>query len=465
MLRKPFWVLGIDRTIQNQVGTDVYGMYFSLLSFSWLFTIFLDFGINNFNNREISRHGHMLKSYLSKIIGLKLVLGAVYFLVSSAVAYFIGYGKVETKLLMLILLNQFLQYFILYLRSNISGLQLFKQDSLISVSDRFFLILICSVLLWGNTGLGSFRIEWLVYSQSISYGISILLCLIFLFRKTGFLSVHINFKYSLVLLKKTYPFAILGLLMVMYYRIDSVMLERLLDDGKRQAGIYAQSFRLLDTLAMFPFLFSTLLLPMFSKMIAKKESVNSLSKFSFGLVIIPILGFVIPSLFFAKEIMELLYIEVDESSAYVFQILMISLLAMSGSYIFGTLLTADGQMKFLNRWALVSLLVNVLLNLILISNYKAVGCALASAITQLIMFVVQFWFSGRRFAFKFDTVLFMKVLSVVIFIFTLSWGFKAKFEFHFLSLIAIPVFAILASLVFRVFRLQSVVQLLREGRS
>jgi O-antigen/teichoic acid export membrane protein len=52
--------------------------------------------------------------------------------------------------------------------------------------------------------------------------------------------------------------------MAFYNRIDGVMLERMLDNGQEQAGIYAQSFRILDAASMIAFLFSGLLLPMFS---------------------------------------------------------------------------------------------------------------------------------------------------------------------------------------------------------
>ena len=44
-LVKPFWIFGIDRTIQNIVGAGEYGWYSSLLNFTFLFNILLDFWI------------------------------------------------------------------------------------------------------------------------------------------------------------------------------------------------------------------------------------------------------------------------------------------------------------------------------------------------------------------------------------------------------------------------------------
>jgi len=162
LLVKPFWIFGIDRTVQNVVGTQEYGLYFSLFNFSILLNILLDLGINNYNNRNIAQNGQMLSKSLSGIIGLKLVLAVLYALVSIVLAYFIGYSSRQFYILFYLILNQFIASFILYLRSNISGLHLFKTDSILSVLDRFLMIIICGILLWGGISNSPFKIEWFV---------------------------------------------------------------------------------------------------------------------------------------------------------------------------------------------------------------------------------------------------------------------------------------------------------------
>ena len=136
VLIKPFWVFGIDRAVQNVVGAGDYGLYFSLFNFSLIFNIFLDFGITNFNNREISRHPKLLPGNFSNIVGLKISLAVIYGIVSFLVAMIIGYEKVQMRLLWVLLFNQFLASFLMYLRSNVSGMQMFRTDSLLSVLDR-----------------------------------------------------------------------------------------------------------------------------------------------------------------------------------------------------------------------------------------------------------------------------------------------------------------------------------------
>ena len=54
LLVKPFWILGIDREVQNLLGDASYGTYQALFNFSYLFYILLDLGITNFNSRAVS---------------------------------------------------------------------------------------------------------------------------------------------------------------------------------------------------------------------------------------------------------------------------------------------------------------------------------------------------------------------------------------------------------------------------
>src|SRR6185295_16389967 len=78
LLIKPFWILGIDRYVQIAVGTEVYGYYITLFNFSFLFNILLDFGITNFNNKNIAQNNHLLSKHFASIVLLRLLLAGVF---------------------------------------------------------------------------------------------------------------------------------------------------------------------------------------------------------------------------------------------------------------------------------------------------------------------------------------------------------------------------------------------------
>ncbi|MCE4563567.1 oligosaccharide flippase family protein [Maribellus sp. CM-23] len=385
LLIKPFWIFGIDRTVQNSVGDENYGLYFALFNFSMLLNILLDVGITNYNNRNISRYSFLLPKHLSHIIGLKFMLAVVYALFTLGVAAIIGYNNLQFHLLAFLILNQFLISFTLYLRSNISALQLFRTDSLISVLDRSLMIIICSLLLFTNVFRIEFTINWFVYAQTMAYGLTSLITLLIVLKKSGRIKIQFDPAFFRVFLKKSYPYALLILLMSFYNRIDSVMLERLLPHpiGKEQAGIYAQAFRLLDAVSMFGVLFAGLLLPIFAKMLKQKEHVGQMVKLSFTLLIVPAIIIAVSSIYYNSEIMNLLYHANTENSADLLGILMTGFIGIAMTYIFGTLLTANGSMKQLNTMAFTGMILNITLNIILIPKYQAHGSAWASLATQL----------------------------------------------------------------------------------
>ena len=392
LLVKPFWMLGVDVGVQNSVGAESYGFYFSILNFTLLFNMVLDMGTTNFNNRNIAQNNQLLDKHLSNYIVLRLLLGVAYFVVIFAVALLIGYRGFQLKLLFWIGLNQFLSAFLLYLRSNISALLMFKTDSVISVTDRLLMILFCGLLLWGNITEKPFQIEWFVWCQTAAYLITIAIALAIVLRKAHLRKLNWNTAFFLVIIKKSLPYALITLLMASYYRIDSVLLERLLprDIAASQAGIYASAFRLLDALVMIAYLFSVILLPLFSKMLKQKENVMPVVRTSFSFLFLFSVSAVVILYVCREPLIQFFYPEIMESSVAVFRLIIFGLIPISMNYLFGTLLTANGSMKELNITAAIGIVINVTINLLLIPRMQACGSAVASFCTQFTVSVLQF---------------------------------------------------------------------------
>jgi len=424
LLIKPFWIFGIDRSVQNITGTENYGMFFSLLSFSLLLNIIPDFGISNFNNRETARDHQSVHNHFSSFVALKIVLSVIYILCLLTIALLLNYDNRQLYLLMFLALNQILSSFILYVRSNISGMQYFKTDSFLSVLDRTFMIIICMFLLWGQSSNHVFRIEWFVYAQTVSYILALLISLITLLSLTGRLSLHLQTAGMISILRRCVPFALLTLLMAVYYRIDSVMLERLLPDGPTQAGIYAQAFRITDALIQFAVLFATLLLPMYSKMIKQKERVDQLTTLAFNLLLFPSVILVVAAGFCCREIMDMLYHSTTPWSGTILVILLVNYLFICVSYIFGTLHTANGNIGLLNRIAAAMVAINIVLNLVLIPRWQVMGAAVASLITQASSALLQTIFAFRWFKFSISKRKSALFLLFILLLMTAGFGFR-----------------------------------------
>ena len=110
----------------------------------------------------------------------------------------------------------------------------------------------------------------------------------------------------------------------------------------------------------------------------------------------------IGSFFYSFELMGMLYTNHVQESAEVFKWLMMGFIAVSTTYVFGTLLTANGNLKELNFIAATGMLLNISLNFILIPRLEAVGSAYSSIITQFLSAIVQVIFAQKVFKFKVD---------------------------------------------------------------
>jgi len=417
LLVKPFYILGIDAEVQNRVGEEVYGNYYALLNFSFLLNILLDLGITNYNTRNIAQHPQLLAKHFFKILTLRFALFSLYAAFTLISGAIMGYDSNEFYILAILLVNQFLVAIIQFSRSNFAGLHLFKTDALISILDRALLIAFVSILLWTNWVGDTFKIEWFVYAQTLAYGISAFISVSMLSRKIEQIKISLKKTFSLAILRQSLPYALLIFLMMMYNRIDAVMLERMLDDGDTQAGIYAQGFRILDAVNMFALLFAGLLLPIFARLLKKKEDVSEMMHLAFRILVGISIIVSLVLYFHSSGLIKARYEGASWESVMSFSLLILSFVPVAVTYVFGTLLTANGSLKQLNYMALFGLALNVVLNLALIQEYKAVGAAGATLITQSITAIIQLILVYRIVKVKFEIGIYLKLLALSVLVF------------------------------------------------
>jgi hypothetical protein len=81
-------------------------LYFALLNFSYIFQIFNDLGIYQYNNRQVAQHEYLFGKYFPHLLSLKGGLSIVFMLLSLVTAVAIGYQGKALHLLSFLLLNQ-----------------------------------------------------------------------------------------------------------------------------------------------------------------------------------------------------------------------------------------------------------------------------------------------------------------------------------------------------------------------
>jgi len=381
LLIKPIYIFGIDRTMQNHAGTEAWGYFATLLGFCYLFQMVNDFGIQNFNVRHIAQNRQLVQKHFPRLLFIKTLFALLFLAVTHAIGYLIGYAP--GWLFAVIAFNLVITSFILFLRSNIAGLGYYRTDSLLSALDKTLMILIVGSIFLVPEWKATLTILDFALIQTVSLAATLVIAASVLFPHIRLQGFFIKKAFAWMVLRQMAPFALVTFLMTLYTRLDIVMIEKMLPDGRTEAGIYAAGFRLLDAANNLGFLMAGLLLPMFARMIKLNQDTGP-TVLSAVRLIIP---FAVTAsgllFFFGEELMLLLH--APNATPYwgsVTGVVFASFIAISLMYIFGSLLTAAGRIRQMNILFIFGVLTNIGLNLWLIPRHAALGAAWASLITQ-----------------------------------------------------------------------------------
>jgi O-antigen/teichoic acid export membrane protein len=403
LLVKPLAIFAIDMAVQNIVGQQ-YGIYFAFFNFSLIISIVFDLGVNNYSTRLSAQNLPEAKKLFSTILGLRLLIMLVYLAGIGLLKVFVALSWTEYRLILYLGLNQFLIANISFIRSYFAGLQYFRLDAFLSILDRLLLILSVGYIIYiYPDGFKLIDIETYSFFQFGCYALS------FLFA--GGLALYLlkpqlewpRLNAILPIVKKSFPFALLIVLMTLYTRIDALLLLHFsVDNGQQEAAYYAQAYRLIDALYMFAMVFAGLLFPMFAKMLKENpQAIGVLVSQASKLLLGSSLAFIVFSLLRGGLLIDLIYSgDTSVESGSILFLLSIAFFGMASNLIYGSLLTANGSLKVLNIISFVGFLVNISLNLIFIPkvlNGGAVIAAGVAALTQILVSLVQAIYCKRLF--------------------------------------------------------------------
>jgi O-antigen/teichoic acid export membrane protein len=278
------------------------------------------------------------------------------------------------------------------------------------VLDRTLLIAFCSIFLFTDFTGQEFKIEWFVYLQTLAYVLTLLISIFMLRGKIGRIKFKFDKLFAIQIFKKSIPYATFTLIAGLYNRLDGIMLDKIGPEGSITAGEYAQGFRFFEAASMFAYLFAVLLLPIYSRMLKEGSPLKPMVDTATRLLLGSSLAAAILFYFHGDFVLEWRYPDVTESSAQAFSALMIGFVGVGMFYVYGTLMTADEDLKKLNYISIGGLVLNVILNFYLIPTHGAFGAAIATMATQLFAGIAQLVSVVIRFKFGVNSRLLLQFI-------------------------------------------------------
>lgn len=199
------------------------------------------------------------------------------------------------------------------------------------------------------------------------------------------------------LIRTSIPFLTYGVLGVIYYRLDTIILSLVAD--ATVVGWYGAAYRLFDTLIFLPSLvISAIMYPVFSKLSMTSEASlkTAIEKTTNFLLFcaIPITSILIIA---APNIIGFLYHNADFlPSIPALQALAPGLTFLYVNSVFSAIIMSTKQERKITIMAGIALLFNLGLNLILIPLYRHVGAAIVTSLTEFLLLCIGLAFVPGR---------------------------------------------------------------------
>jgi O-antigen/teichoic acid export membrane protein len=364
----------IDRQVQNIVGYEEYGKYFAILNLSFVLFFLSDVGISNMLNQRMANHSPI---NIVQLLRIKLFLLLAYFIVFC----FIGWlTHIEHwNILFSVVIIQSLTSLLIFFRNIITANQYFGVDAWISVVDKSLMILFCGSIIYSSF-FGAISLQRFLEIQIVCTAAAVVISFLFIAKKKLITAADKENVETIV--RQTSPFAIIVLSMSVHYRLDGFLLERIHSNGAMEAGIYASAYRLLDASNMVGYLASSFLVAFVASNLREKEVLEDAVLNTRHVLMFCSLGVAVFVFMFASWLQQLLYHSNTSYNSLIIQLCIASYPAYCLVHVYGSVLTGAAKFKEFVTILLLSVLLNVSLNIILIPSQGAFGCCIAAIVSQ-----------------------------------------------------------------------------------
>ncbi len=384
--------LVIIGVMTRYLGEKGFGEYSTVLAVVYVFTVLADLGLYAITIRDISRSGADEIKIVSNSFTLRAVAGLFLFTAGSLIIWFLPYS---TEVKRGIAIGS-LAY---WLFSNINVLLGVFQKNLkmilVGLAELIGrLVQLGLMLLAVKLRLGFVTFIW---AMTIGALVHASLVIIFSRRIVPF-HLEFDFVYWKKLLKESFPLAASSVLVMFYFKFDTLMLS--LMKPQEDVGIYSVAYKVLENLIFLPAMFVGLIMPLISKSFFDnlayfKRIINSTQRI-FIVVATPLF---FGGALLAKKIVMLLAGRNFLPATGVLVILLAALTAIFFGTIYSSVLIAISKQKLLTLTYGLGAVFNFGLNLFFIPRFSYTGAAITTFLTELLVTIVMAWLLYREIKF------------------------------------------------------------------
>lgn len=368
--------------LTRYLGPEKFGLYSVALSLTSLFIPLSNLGFDLHLTRTVSANPKSLPYELAHTLSAKTILSAIVWTSMIISASLLKYSADLIGYIALfglsMLVGSMAQSFVGAIRAirkmRYESISLFACKMTILFGVLFMIIIKADLIM-------------IILANLLGMMVLFMTSLYFLKSLLGHLQFYFSLRGIKTRIKEALPFGLASIFAAMYYRIDTVMLSKMVDIN--EVGYYngAYNIVLASMILSTPIVVS--LFPALSATYNKnKESANHIFKQGLSFLILLGLPLGIGTALMAESIVRLAYGVNFISSAPLLVIMSGTIPLLFITHIFCNSMGAVGFQKRVAWVTAINGLFNVILNLILIPHYGAKGAAFATLLTEFLSMIL-----------------------------------------------------------------------------
>lgn len=380
--------------IARNINPELLGKYFLALSFTTIFSIFIDAGLTPVLTREVAKYADKATKYFNNILSLKLIFALFTFLAIFITTNLLGEDDFTKKLIYIASGVMFLDSLTLTFYALLRSHQILKFEAVGIVAYQILTITIGGIVVITTQSV-ALLITVLMFSSFLNAIYSFLMARRISRIKFKFTIDKKFIKYAMVIAS---PFFLAGIFNRIYTNIDIILISRIAGDS--YSGWYGIANKFVFALQFIPSAFVASIYPAMSKYYEhSKEKLQT----TFERSMIYLMVISIPICFGAIALSDKIILGVYKEQ-YINSIMPLNLLSIALIFVFlyfpvGSLLNASNRQKINTANMGIAMIINVILNLILIPKINMAGAAIASIVSQVIMLMLGLYEANKVIAY------------------------------------------------------------------
>ncbi|MEI6288448.1 MAG: flippase [bacterium] len=371
------------------LGTTGFGFYTTIVAFLQFFSVIMDFGLQMTATQLISKPGADEAKILNNAFTIRL-LSAVIFLGSAvAISWLAPYPLIIKQGISI---------------ACFSFLFIALQSILVSIfQKKISMAKVAMADVWGRLALLTGVYLAILYGQDILFIIlavvigSLVNFSIMFWQARKFYSVKLAYdkKVWRQIYDTTWPLAITIALTLVYFRADTLILS--LFRSPSEVGLYGASYKVVEILVQFPYMFLGLMLPLFTQFFATNRELFKVTiQKAFDFLVVITIPMIFSVVILGPKIMSFIAGDDFAVSGEIIKVLILAVGVIYISALFGYAIVACELQKKMIKFYAIDAVIFLILYLVFIPLYGYWAAAILTVLSESVIMFAS-WYILKKY--------------------------------------------------------------------